>query len=499
MTADELVKTSPCWDGTDEYYDRLLEMAEDYIDIADKPSRNGFYRYLKNYNHGSYFLDELSEKLGYKKVKIRTTPIDRIAVLEKLLTFKGERYNSDQHIHLGLCIEHLYYGRELHYQRSLFEAWEHTDKSLEHIRLSYTASRESGEECELERIVPEGLEINPLSECWSHPCYPYLVEADVWCEKARLCVDSKNWIEAYYYILHAENFVKITKREFYSDVLCLSVNPHFVDEIQGDADEEILYNWIIQEKEKILKHIEPSEFNKNTPSDDFLLEYTWCFDPEEDVEPIVEHWQNMIMRCDFHIFSEQQCYLILLEFYFFYWYQIDWTRKKGLLEIILDCIDKAICASPINTDKTDDTLLDPWVIHTDDGRIINAYKKPESVEHMEVCYWAWKADYLSNPVYNSERESLFARMHAEFLDRIYFLDTKDYALKCYYFTPNDLVEVYKNSINRDCSLDLLRYAKGLLDINPAAKLRDFVDYVQLRSGEGDEPLYFKDFLNGYGR
>lgn len=482
MTAEELVTASPYWDGSDYYYDWLLEMAEEYIGLADNPSRNGYNRYVVN--HGYDFLDDWNERRWSKKTKFHTTNKDRITFLEKLLAFKGERYNSDQHIHLGLCIEHLHYGRELHDQRSLHDALEHIDKALEHIRLSYSASHESGEECELELIVPEGFKVNPLNECWLHPGYPYLVEADIWLEKARLCMDVKECEAAYGYILHAENYCKITQREFYKDMLDLCVDSHFIDEIDG-VNEGIIYNRIIEEKEEILKHIDLSEFNKNTPSDNFLLEYTWKFTPEEDIKLIVAHWQNMITRRDFHIFSKQQCYLILLEFYFFYWHQLNCEERETLLNIIFACIDKAICASPINTERNDDTCLDPWVIHTDDGQIINAYKQPQDIEHQEVCYWARKADFLSN--YNRESESMFARMHAEFLDRIFFFDTKDYALNSEYFTPAYLVKVYKDNINKDCTLDLMEYAEELLDINPAAKLHDFVDFLQQRVDWGEEP------------
>ena len=82
---------------------------------------------------------------------------------------------------------------------------------------------------------------------------------------------------------------------------------------------------------------------------------------------------------------------------------------------------------------------------------------------------------------------MFARMHAEFLDRIFFFDTKDYALNSEYFTPAYLVKVYKDNINKDCTLDLMEYAEELLDINPAAKLHDFVDFLQQRVDWGEEP------------
>ena len=187
----------------------------------------------------------------------------------------------------------------------------------------------------------------------------------------------------------------------------------------------------------------------------------------------------MIMRHDFHIFSQRQCYLILLEFYFFYWSQLSSADERTtLLTIILDCIDKAIAASSVNTELTDSTLMDPWLIHTEDGRTIYAYKKPDSVEYMEVCYWAWKEDLYQDSIFSHQQEATLSRKHAEFLDRIYFFDTKDYALACYYYTPKDMAREYRDSINKETTIDLEKYAKELLDINPAAKLNDFLDYLE---------------------
>ena len=65
--------------------------------------------------------------------------------------------------------------------------------------------------------------------------------------------------------------------------------------IWGDYRAWITYKNVTFHKDKILKHIDTSMFNKNTPSDEFLLQYQWGFEPSENVKPIVEHWQNMIM------------------------------------------------------------------------------------------------------------------------------------------------------------------------------------------------------------
>ena len=228
-----------------------------------------------------------------------------------------------------------------------------------------------------------------------------------------------------------------------------------------------------------------SHFNRNTPSDEFLLQYTWHYNPVDDIKLFVEHWRGMITRRDFYIFSEQQCYLILLEFYFFYWVQLTFEEKERLLDVILGLIDKVICASPDNTELKEDTLMNPWVICADDGRTFNAYQRPKSVENQEVRYWALMSDLYRQPVHGKERESLYSKMHAEFLDRVYFFDTKEYALMDEYFTPEYLACAYINTVNEKTSLDLIMYAKELLEINPAAKLNDLVGYIQMRADEAE--------------
>lgn len=396
-----------------------------------------------------------------------------IEYLNKLLEFKGEKHLSDEKIHQGLCIQYLDYARLLQAEKNISSAWEFISKALEHIRQSYTSSREGGNECELECCVPEGYD-----ECWNNPGYPYLIEADVWLEKARICMKKDNWTEAYGYIQHAEQYCKVTTREYYDEILD-GIPEVYYEGVISDSPAQIIYKEIIHEKDKIRKHVDPKTFNKNMPSDDFLLQYNWSYVPQEDVKPIVEHWQNMIRRKDFHIFSEQQCYLILLEFYSFYRLQLNFNEKENLLTVIILYIDKAICASPINTIANENSLEDPWVIHTDDGKTINAYKKPKTVEKMEVCYWAWKADLLRFPNCGRERESMYARMHVGFLERIYFFDTKEYVFNYEYFTPDYLVKVYKEKVNKDTPLDLMEYATELLEINPMAKLLDFIEYIKM--------------------
>ena len=407
-----------------------------------------------------------------------------IDYLNKLLAFKGVRCESDRRIHQGLCVLHLEYAREFFCEKDFDSAWTHTSKALEHIRISYTASRESGEECEMEQIIPEGYDESPFIGCWNNPGYPYLIEADVWLEKARICMKKKNWIAANGCIQHAESFCKVTTRNDYDNILD-GIPECYPDDCIQDCPERIIYYEIKRERKEIMEHVDVSLFNRNTPSDEFLLQYTWHYNPVDDIKLFVEHWRGMITRRDFYIFSEQQCYLILLEFYFFYWVQLTFEEKERLLDVILGLIDKVICASPDNTELKEDTLMNPWVICADDGRTFNAYQRPKSVENQEVRYWALMSDLYRQPVHGKERESLYSKMHAEFLDGVYFFDTKEYALMDEYFTPEYLACAYINTVNEKTSLDLIMYAKELLEINPAAKLNDLVGYIQMRADEAE--------------
>lgn len=416
----------------------------------------------------------------------KATHLECIEYLNELLTFKGERELSDSEIHSALSMHHLEYARSLREGRKYSEAFDQVEEALYHVRQSYITSYEKGELCDLKKSLPNGWDAYQLTR------YPFFLETDIWAEKANLYVELENWNAAFGCICHAEEMCKVATRKHYHELLNgipftseekeSDVMEHIDEDgnvlIWGDYGAWITYKNVTFHKDKILKHIDTSMFDKNTPSDEFLLQYHWAFEPSADVKPIVEHWQNMIMRHDFHIFSQRQCYLILLEFYFFYWFKLNSTDERTtLLAIILDCIDKAITASTVNTELTDDTLMDPWLIHTEDGRTIHAYKKPESVEHMEVCYWAWRADLYRDSVFVNQREAMLSRKHAEFLDRIYFFDTKDYSLACYYFTSADMAREYRDNVNKETSIDLEKYAKELLEINPAATLNDFVEYL----------------------
>lgn len=42
ITAEYLVTHCRYWDGTSDYYDRLMNMAEEYINLIDEPTISGF-------------------------------------------------------------------------------------------------------------------------------------------------------------------------------------------------------------------------------------------------------------------------------------------------------------------------------------------------------------------------------------------------------------------------------------------------------------------------
>ena len=344
-----------------------------------------------------------------------------IDYLNNLLAFKGCRYLSDQDIHRGLCVQYLKYARSLWKEGKSCTMWELTSKALEHIRLSYTSLKERGSECAQECCVPNGYD-SLIELCSDNPGYPYLIEADVWLEKARICMIDNKWIAAHGCIQHADSFCKVTTRKDYDNILD-GIPECYPDDCIQDCHERIIYNEIQRERKEIMKHIEVTLFNRNTPSTDFLLQYSCHPTTDEDIKLIVGHWQDIITRRDFHIFSEQQCYLILLEFYYFYWLRLTYEEKKCLMEIFLECIDKVICSSPVNTEQNERTLMDPWIVHTKDDKTINAYLEPESVENQEIRYWSLMSDMYQQ--FDREKESMLSRMHAEFLERIYFFDTKN--------------------------------------------------------------------------
>ena len=46
MSPEYLVINCRFWDGTSDYYDRLINLAEDYLDKTDEPTVTGFNNYI---------------------------------------------------------------------------------------------------------------------------------------------------------------------------------------------------------------------------------------------------------------------------------------------------------------------------------------------------------------------------------------------------------------------------------------------------------------------
>ena len=50
MSPEYLVINCRFWDGTSDYYDRLINLAEDYLDKTDEPTVTGFNNYIIHNN-----------------------------------------------------------------------------------------------------------------------------------------------------------------------------------------------------------------------------------------------------------------------------------------------------------------------------------------------------------------------------------------------------------------------------------------------------------------
>ena len=48
ITAEYLVTHCRYWDGTSDYYDRLMNMAEECINLIDEPTISGFEIYINS-------------------------------------------------------------------------------------------------------------------------------------------------------------------------------------------------------------------------------------------------------------------------------------------------------------------------------------------------------------------------------------------------------------------------------------------------------------------
>ena len=50
MSPEYLVINCRFWDGTSDYYDRLINLTEDYLDKTDEPTVTGFNNYIIHNN-----------------------------------------------------------------------------------------------------------------------------------------------------------------------------------------------------------------------------------------------------------------------------------------------------------------------------------------------------------------------------------------------------------------------------------------------------------------
>ena len=50
MSPEYLVINCRFWDGTSDYYDRLINLAEDYLDRTEEPTVTGFNNYIIHNN-----------------------------------------------------------------------------------------------------------------------------------------------------------------------------------------------------------------------------------------------------------------------------------------------------------------------------------------------------------------------------------------------------------------------------------------------------------------
>ena len=50
MSPEYLVINCQFWDSTSDYYDQLINLAEDYLDKTDEPTVTGFNNYIIHHN-----------------------------------------------------------------------------------------------------------------------------------------------------------------------------------------------------------------------------------------------------------------------------------------------------------------------------------------------------------------------------------------------------------------------------------------------------------------
>ena len=133
------------------------------------------------------------------------------------------------------------------------------------------------------------------------------------------------------------------------------------------------------------------------------------------------------------------------------------------------CWKNALLASPYcHRIKKEDTYDTPWLVY---GTDINAFVKGDSYDVLLVRIWATYADLLWR-----EHDEHFKIVWKEALryDRILFSETRDYVLKDFYLSAEQLVKSYDGELN---DTELLSEAERLLQTNPAMTTEDFAKYI----------------------
>ena len=104
------------------------------------------------------------------------------------------------------------------------------------------------------------------------------------------------------------------------------------------------------------------------------------------------------------------------------------SDRESLLEVAIGIFEKSLTASPFNTEKREDTTLDPWFFRID-GVTQNANKLNDDLcsEEHEVILWADYYDVLKQK--GQVQASDYAKEHAELLDRIYFFESQNYTFE----------------------------------------------------------------------
>lgn len=336
---------------------------------------------------------------------------------------------SDMEIHQNIA--KLYVNAVMDYEKTIsYETgMDCCQKALEHIRKSYTASRESNDNRRQyeESIMPEG---NCLEVCGATPGDPFLIEADIYFWMGYLCKKHGDNLLAYSYLTHAERMCRVSKIKNYHDVILgeSELTDEDIDCEPENTGERCLYNWITTELNEVVSYIDLKSIDKNLPSKEFLYNTSWD-EGADTLRPLIEHYQKLIERKDFYIYSEKRCYQILTELYLSYYYmQENISDRESLLEVAVGIFEKSLTASPFNTEKREDTIPDPWFFRID-GVTLKANMLNDDLcsEEHEVMLWADYYDVLKQK--GQVQASDYAKEHAEFLDRIYFFERQNYTFE----------------------------------------------------------------------